>query len=217
MSSGFVPPGKPPYVTKIPKGVHLATCYMLAHIGKQKVVFQEHEKLQDQIIIGWELHHVKLDDGRPMVLTQKYNNTLDPKSHLAAMISGWRGQGFTKEEVGNWSLLEIVGKPFQINIIHEPKGENVYHKIAGVMPVPTGMTVPPLYNPILLYDHKNPTEASLKALPEWIQKMVMNSYVEHVIQEDIAAATNSEPMPPGVQKLLAEGGYPAAWDSTVPK
>src|SRR5262245_56409373 len=54
---------------RAPEGTHLATCYMLADIGTQATTYQGQEKHQKKIIIGWELPHEPMSDGRPFAIT----------------------------------------------------------------------------------------------------------------------------------------------------
>lgn len=176
----LTPPAKPPYVTKIPAGVHMATCYLIADIGRQRTTYQGREQIKRQVILAWELHEERMEDGRPLVVSHTYTNTLGERATLRKHLDSWRGRAFTKEEIGKWSLTSVLGVPCQISIVHEAKGDNLYHRIASIVGLPKGIKAPKLVNPAVAYDHDEADAAALGLLPEWIREKVMAALPEPV-------------------------------------
>lgn len=77
----------------------------------------------------------KMDNGKPYVVSRRFNATLHNKGHLRPFIQSMRGKQFTPEELKGFDDEELVGKNYMISIIHNT-GNNgaTYANIASATP-----------------------------------------------------------------------------------
>lgn len=154
-----------------PAGTHLAICYMVVDIGQQET----HFGMKPKIVIGWELPHEKMEDGRPFAVSGFYTLSLSEKANLRKDLEAWRTRPFTEEEVKGFDVKNVLGKPCQVTIIHNLKDGKSKASVASVTGVAKGMEVPPRTNDLLHFDMDNPDKATLEKLPEWIKKQIANA------------------------------------------
>jgi hypothetical protein len=86
-----------------------------------KYVFQLAEKMEES--------------GKPFMVSRRFNATLHSKGHLKPFIQNMRGRAFTPDELKGFDDEELIGKNYQLNIIHKA-GNNgaVYANIEGIAP-----------------------------------------------------------------------------------
>lgn len=157
----------------IPEGVYEAVCVGLYDIGTQRNEW--YDKDIEMVVIVWEIPELRIKierDGEeldlPRVISQKYTNSIHPKSKLCAHLEGWRGKRFTDEERRGFSLIKVLGVSCQLQILHNDKG---YANVATLMPLKKKITPE---NPLLSYDveEKGPFP---EGMPKWIIELVEGS------------------------------------------
>ena len=153
---------------QLPAGTHLAICYLLADIGHQDSAFGVKQK----VVIGWELPHEKMQDGRPFGCSKMYTLSLNEKANLRHDLEAWRSRQFTQAELDGFDLTAILGKPCQVTIVHEVKGDKTYSNVASVTAVAKGMIVPERHNDLVTFDMDDPSRKGYDKLPQWIQKRI---------------------------------------------
>jgi hypothetical protein len=161
----------------VPEGVHPARCFAVIDIGEQ--YSEKFDKKAQKIIIMWELPEETYtnDDGEaiPRVLSKEYTLSLHEKSGLRKDLQAWRGKAFTEEELKGFDLINILGKPCQIQIIHEVKGDKTYSRIAAIMAIPKGMKVADQVNERIYFDLSSGDLTQMAGLPVWIQDRIQAS------------------------------------------
>jgi len=76
-----------------------------------------------------------MDNGKPYVVTQRFNATLHNKGKLRPFIQSMRGKQFTPEELKGFDDEELVGKNYSLNLIHNVgKNGGTYANIASIAP-----------------------------------------------------------------------------------
>jgi hypothetical protein len=76
-----------------------------------------------------------MDNGKPYVVSQRFNATLHNKGKLRPFIQSMRGKPFTAEELKGFDDEELVGKNYLLNIIHNiGKNGGTYANIASASP-----------------------------------------------------------------------------------
>lgn len=175
---------------QVPPGTYLARCYRLVECGVQPDSgYGEKAKL----VITWELpnERVTAPDGtdKPMSISQFYNPSLNVKAKLRHDLQNWRGKDFTKEEVAEFKLAAILGKPCQVSVIKNEKGRSI---VGGIMGCPKGMEVPPLENKAVEYALEDGKNEVYKNLPDWLRSMV-DAGLKHLAEQ--AAAQPADPGP----------------------
>lgn len=154
---------------RAPQGTHLAICYMVADIGLQAGQYGAKHK----VVIGWELPHEKMSDGRPFACSQFYTLSLSSKAVLRRDLESWRSRPFTEQELEGFDMKNILGKPCQVTIVHEVKGEKTYENVIAVTAVAKGMQIPERVNDLIYYEMEAPDPRAFEKLPEWIRKKIM--------------------------------------------
>ena len=164
--------------TPIDEGTYTAICYGLVDVGEQLITYDKHEKAVYQIVVMWEIpdETIEIDgEDKPRVINKIYTLSLHEKSGLRKDLKSWRGREFTEEELAGFDMVNIVGVPCLINIVHSTKGEKTYANISGIMALPKGMPKPKSTIAKMVFDIDKATDADLEKLPEWLQNKVTGS------------------------------------------
>lgn len=151
-----------------PVGNHVAVCYMVVDLGMQQTNFGEKHK----ILIGWELVHEMMEDGRPFVISQQYTASLSEKANLRRDLESWRGKKFSETELKGFDVFNVVGVPCMVSVIHSENNGKHYANIGSVAGLPKGMEKPKAANKIVAYSLDNPEQSMFDLLPEWIQNKI---------------------------------------------
>lgn len=164
---------------KVPQGVHIAICNLIADVGTQ--TNKRYGKRQHKVYIRWEVvgTHVEWQDKEggkhagPMTIGNYYTASLSEKSLLRRDLENWRGRAFTATELEQFDLFNILGHACQIMVKHNVVGEKTYANITGVMGLPKGTPKPTAVNPLVKY---SPTDAAqFEALPGWLREKILES------------------------------------------
>ena len=185
----------------VPAGNHVAICIALYDIGTQ--YDQMYDRWKPQVIVTWEIPGETVErDGetKPMTISKFYSVYLTEKANLYKDLTGWRGRAFIEEELARFDLNAILGKPCMLNVIH--KGDKA--RVASVASIPKGIVVPPPVHPLVSFDlDLDPTGTEFEALPDWVQKHVLQSREKGEVKENAPQASTT--MPPH-QAMVAAGG-----------
>lgn len=164
----------------VPAGTFAARCYQIIDLGHQTTSFEGEVKVVPQVRITWELSEL-MADGRPFSISREYTATFGPKGNLRKMLEAWRGRPFTAEELGGFSLENVLGKPCLLGVVHKPSkdGTKVYANVNSVMALPKGMECPEQVNPSVKFDIQDFDKNVFEKLPEWLrQKILMSKEME---------------------------------------
>jgi hypothetical protein len=135
-----------------PVGNHVARCIGMIDIGTQQGEYQGKTTYARKIVIRWELPNELMEEGdfagKPFIVSKFYTASLSEKANLRKDLVSWRGREFTADELKGFDAKNILDKPCMVNVTHNDKGKA---KVAGVTPVPKGMTVPGRMNDILYF------------------------------------------------------------------
>ena len=159
-----------------PIGTHIARCIKIIDIGTQRGEYQGKVNIQRKCIVGWELPNELMQEGefagKPFTVSRFYTASLGEKANLRKDLENWRGKAFTDEELGGFHSKNILGKPCMISIIHNDKGKA---KVAGIMAVAKGMTVPPQVNENVYFSLDEFDPAVFEKLSEGYKKLIKAS------------------------------------------
>lgn len=172
---------------KCPPGVHAAVCDMVINQGVQRGEWMGQEKNLEKVYLRFEVPKERVEyakDGehhnRPISIGLTLTNSLGEKANLRKLLESWRGRQFTPDELKNFDLTAILGKPCMITVEHKTKGDKTYAnitaiakyqavmKIAGI-DVPVEMPVAEM--PVLGY-HPEFMAETYTQLPEWLRKVI---------------------------------------------
>lgn len=139
--------------TPPPEGTFPAICYRIIDLGTHTTTFKGDEKVrvQRKVFFGWELKgdDTIMDDGRPMVISQRYTWSMFDKATLRKHLEAWRGQKFIDSDLGpgGFDIRALIAAPCLVSVVHNHGNEGrVYGNVGAVMKMPKGMTAGSLIN-----------------------------------------------------------------------
>ena len=156
-------------------GVYPAGCIQIIEMGTHtEADFNDKTKVKDvrKLKITWELNEL-MEDGRPFVVSWDGNMSFNEKSNLYKMLVSWRGKAFTEEEKCKFELKNVLDKPCMLNVTITEKG---YTKVAGVMPMPKGMTLSERINPIIDFSIDMIGTETFTSLPNFVKDKIWASH-----------------------------------------
>lgn len=167
----------------IPAGTYLARCYSMVHLGTVKQTYLGEDKWTNLIRITWELPTelkcFNADKGeQPCVISKEVTLSMNEKSTLRALLTGWRGKAFTEDEAKEFDVAKLLSKPCMISIFHQASKSNpekVYERIASISPVMKGMECPAQINPTFEFSVLDYNQAKFDTMPEFMKEMVRGS------------------------------------------
>jgi hypothetical protein len=202
----------------VPSGSHVARCIKIMHFGHVPTVnFHGQDVMQDTVRITWEIPGEMrvFDEERgeqPMSISRDYTLSLGEKSNLYKDLVGWRGKGFTQAELDGFDILNVLGAPCMLSVIHQDsRNGSKYAKIVAVSKLPKGTECPENINPLFVWDYnQNYDEGVLENLHEWFRDKIKSSeeyQAKQQIGEEIPSTEpdlQQAPMP-GLDDLPPDG------------
>jgi hypothetical protein len=167
----------------IPAGTYLARCYSMVHLGTVKQSYLGEDKWTNLVRITWELptelRLFNADKGeQPCVISKEVTLSMNEKSTLRALLTGWRGKAFSDEEAKEFDVAKLLGKPCMISIFHQASKSNPeksYERIASISPVMKGMECPAQINPTFEFSVLDYNQDKFDSMPEFMKEMVRGS------------------------------------------
>lgn len=161
----------------ITAGQHMARLVQVIDLGLQsQLPWQGEEKPPAyKMLLTFEFPNERIDingDSRPM--WESYEMKLS--SHEKSTCYKWYQQlDPSGEHRGDWSKL--VGKECAVLIVHDTKTKGkhagkTFAKIASIMPLMAGTSVPPLENDSTVFTLDSPDLEVFNAIPEWMQNRI---------------------------------------------
>ena len=164
-----------PSIPPMEPGVYFAVCSIVADLGTQ--YSEKFKSSAPKVLIAFDIPSETAEvDGeqKPRQLSSRYTYSVDKKSNLYKLLVGWLG--ITDEDkLADIELFELIGRGCQVQVTLDKDGGR--NQISTVMGMPRGMEAPKTSNPLITYDIAEDgfEGARWEALPEWLQKIVMQS------------------------------------------
>ena len=167
----------------IPTGNYIGRCFKMVHIGTIKEIILGEEKILNKVRIAWELPtemRIFSDEKgeQPLVIDKEYTLSMHEKSNLRKDLKSWRGKDFSEAEALSFDVTKLMSVPCFINIIHKPSKKDptrFYEEIAGITPMPKGVTCPDQINPTFIFDYDNFDLDKFNSLPEFVRNKMITS------------------------------------------
>lgn len=161
---------------RAPAGNHIARCYMVCDLGMQESTFNGETSLKHKVRLSFELPNELMEsDGRPFSVSSHYTLSLHENSAMRKDLTSWRGREFTDAELEGFDLMNVVGVPCMLNVIHKQNGDKTYVNIGGITPMPKGMDCPAAVNaPVKFSLEEENWQEVFSTLPEWLQQKINN-------------------------------------------
>lgn len=174
-------------------GNYAGRCYRVIELGTTHQEFNSEIKTRNRLMISFELPGEPMDDGRPHSVTWWVTNSLHEKANLRIGLDLWRKRPFTEAELQGFDLAKIIGAPAMVTVQHNKKGRA---SVAGVGPLPKGMVCGPAVNETTAFFLDEYSDAKFAALPNGIQKLIMESDEYKAIQMERMNAARKPPAQP---------------------
>ncbi len=155
-----------------PAGSHIARCIKIIDIGTHHGEYLGVPNVHNQIIVQWELPGETMDDGKPLIISKFYTNSLSTKANLRKDLESWRARPFTAEELEKFDLMKILGIAAMVSVVHTDKKKA---KVVSVSSMPKGIVCPPAVNALESFWIDEWDDAKFEALSKGFQKMIMDS------------------------------------------
>lgn len=161
---------------RVPPGVHVALCNILADAGLQPGSAL-YPKPKHKLFLRFEVPDQRIEyehEGRklegPLCIGLWAVASMHAKAILRLRLEGWRGRKFTDEEAAAFDLETVLGKPCTLVVQDDTRNGKTYSNIVAIAPAPKGCTLKP-ENPLLFYGNDGDA-AKLAALPPWLQARI---------------------------------------------
>jgi len=162
----------------VPAGAHPAICYMLVDLGTHHN--PKFDKTARKAVIGFEFPEIteRRADGSEFrrSLSKRYTVSMHEKSSLRGMLESWRGKKFSDEELAEFDLKSILGKPCLVNVITSMVDGRERSDIQSIGPLPKSMqNAYKLDGSVVYYSMEDNGFELPEALPEWIKTAISES------------------------------------------
>lgn len=134
-----------------PEGSHIAVCYRVVDLGKQRSEYQGKVSFKHKILISWELPEALMQDGRPFTIGKSYTYSSDPKSNLRKDLESWRGKAFEDYELGTFDIGKLISAGCMLGIAHRDTERGTYANVTAILRLPRGVSAPIPANPTICF------------------------------------------------------------------
>lgn len=184
-----------------PAETTLAVCITVADLGLQRKEWAGQERIRPQIAIVWELPKLRMEDGRPFVISKVYTASLSEKANLRKDLKAWRGKDLSEAELKEtYDFKKLLGQWCSLSIAHTEKDGKTYANISSIAKLMSDL-IPvaketEVYNDLVWYDLDEPDEESFNKLFPWIQDKINSRVVsEEEWEQEANEALDSEEIP----------------------
>lgn len=165
--------------TPPPPGTYPAICYRFIDLGTQATQFNNETKHQRKVMISWEItdEELRMDDGRPYTLSQRYTWSMHEKAGLRKTLESWRGRPFEDADFGEggFDTKNLLGAPCFLSIMHVEKGGKTYANITGVSKLMKGINPGTLVNDKVYFSLDDFDRDALAKLSDGLQSTIKSS------------------------------------------
>ena len=132
----------------IPAGSHIGTLAAVFDVGTH-IDNYKGQTTKREILIAVYLLAKRTPGGRNYVIGEKYNYTYFGLSKWRSVVSAFLGRRLRDGE--SIDPRNLLGQQALLVIEHTQSGENTYHRVESVAPLPEGVPAPPWAK---TYDHQ---------------------------------------------------------------
>lgn len=150
---------------KVPAGAHIARCYGVIDLGRQKTNSQYGEKIQRKVKICWEVFgedengndlSIQINGEKvPLTISKNYTLSLSQKATLRKHLAGWRSRDFTEEEAKGFDIQNLCGVYCMLNVTTSDTSGKSYTNVASISPLHKSMDKPEPVHEKILFELEN--------------------------------------------------------------
>lgn len=170
--------------TPAPAGLHNAVCVSVVDLGLQQSQFG----IKPKVLLAFELPDTVDDNGKPYLISRTFGASLHKQGALRPLVSAWRGRDFTPEELKQFDIGVLLGKPLKLLIQHAANDSGkVFANITAAVKPDKGQSAL-CTSPLIQWDMDAPDELAKSQLPEWIRKLI-DAAIPPVVKQSATATT----------------------------
>jgi len=144
-------------IPKLSPGMYQAACSRAVDLGLQETPWGDSRKV-GLLFVTKELIPEGEFEGKRYKLSKMYTLSLNSKANLRKDLEGWRGKGFSEQELAGFDIEKLEGVNCFINLILTEKNDKKYMNISTINPMPKGI------QPIAVSDED-------REIPNWMKEM----------------------------------------------
>jgi len=175
-----------------PEGVHLAICYRIIDLGTHLNL--NFGNRQRKIRIHWELPNTPMEDGSPFSISKQYTLSHHEKSNLRKDLESWYGKRFNDADLdgaGGFDPEKLLGKPCQLNIIHNESNGTIYANVVTIIPA-DDKDMPPTANDLFFFDLDNFDVTKFESLTDKLRSYINESDERKAFLSDYDTGTGTD-------------------------
>ena len=113
-----------------PAGVHKARCFKVIDLGSKHD--DKWNKMIHKITFAFEIPSALVEaTGEPFIIYAQFTLSMHEKGYLRPFLESWRGKNFTDDQAEEFDIVDVLGVPATINIIHN----DGYANVKTIMPL----------------------------------------------------------------------------------
>ena len=116
-----------------PEGLHPAVCCDVVDLGDVDTEWG----LRHKIDLRWQLDTLT-SEGKPHLITRRFNLSLHEKSTLRPFLEAWRGKRFSEAELQGFDLEKLLGANCQLQVIYNQGSDRTFANVHTAVPPAKG-------------------------------------------------------------------------------
>ena len=158
----------------IPVGTYQSRIIGVAELGLQETTYNGVQREQKQVALLFSVY--ENSDATPVVIGRSYTMSMRENSNLRKVIKSIRGKDFTKEELNDWDLIQLLNMPCTVSVDQYEKNGFKNAKITQVGMAMKDSNLPESTEKHIYFDMDNTdTWDSFALMPKWLQMKINNS------------------------------------------
>lgn len=146
------------------EGTYPAVIAGIIDVGPQEIVYLGTTRIVDRVILVFQY-----EDGSTSY--EEFSKTMGPKAKLRKLVQGYLDRSLKKEDVENFKLSSINGKPVQVKIRHNEKG--TWANVDDMLPANDKANSIKLENEPFVAVYNDPEKRNFDKLPDFILNKMM--------------------------------------------
>ena len=128
-----------------------------------------------EILLYWELladddgGEVRMEDGRPFSISNRYTWSMDKKANLRKALDAWRGTPFKDSEADGFEITNLLDKYCMIQVVHNQSGDKTYANVGTLM---STKKIAKGINELSSFSIEDPDIELYNTFPEWLKTVI---------------------------------------------
>jgi hypothetical protein len=163
--------------TPAPAGVWPARLFRIVDLGSQSETLDGKTRQRQKLLLSFEIldEAARQADGKPSTVHRRLTFSLSQQSALRILLDSWLCRKLTDAEAADFDFSKLLGQYALVTVVHSERAGQTRADLAGIMPLPKGMTPPPGVNPLILFTASNPDLSVMDGLGRGLREAIESS------------------------------------------